>query len=137
MRVASIRQSSSCPFAEAQAIGLSSIGGLLQPVPRDAPGGLAVHLAPEPARRQRIVRAPIAPGMVRAIGIERVEAMPPGQDFAVREAAGVVALDGERELEFGPGERVHISVRANAFSTIDVGRCLHEAALRGLLCSAA
>ncbi|WP_068645367.1 NAD(+)/NADH kinase, partial [Variovorax soli] len=33
-------------FAEAQAIGLSSIGGLLQPVPRDAPGGLAVHLAP-------------------------------------------------------------------------------------------
>lgn len=124
-------------FAEAQAIGLSSIGGLLQPVPRDAPGGLAVHLAPEPARRRQVVRAPIAPGMVRAIGIEHVEAMPPGQDFAVRQAAGVVALDGERELAFGAGERVHISVRANAFSTIDVGRCLHEAALRGLLCGAA
>ncbi|MEJ8814869.1 NAD(+)/NADH kinase [Variovorax ureilyticus] len=124
-------------FAEAQAIGLSSIGGLLQPVPRDAPGGLAVHLAPEPVRRQRIVRAPLAPGMVRAIGIEHVEAMPPGQDFTVRQAAGVVALDGERELAFGPGERVHVSVRANAFSTIDVGRCLHEAALRGLLCGTA
>jgi len=67
-------------FAEAHAIGLSSIGGLLQPVPRNAPGGLAVHLAPEPARRQRIVLAPIAPGMVRAIGVEHVEAMPPGQD---------------------------------------------------------
>ena len=106
-------------------------------MPRDAPGGLAVHLAPEPARRRLIVRAPIAPGMVRAIGIEHVEAMPPGQDFAVRQAAGVVALDGERELAFGAGERVHISVRANAFATVDVGRCLHEAALRGLLCSAA
>ena len=124
-------------FAEAQAIGLSSIGGLLHPVPRTAPGGLAVYLSPEPARRRRIVHAPIAPGMVRAIGIEHVEPMPPGQAFSVRQAAGVVALVGERELAFGRGERVHVSVRADAFSTIDVGRCLHEAALRGLLCSAA
>ncbi|WP_326536568.1 NAD(+)/NADH kinase [Pseudorhodoferax sp.] len=124
-------------FAEPQAIGLSSIGGLLQPVARTAPGGLAVQLAPTPQGRQCVVHAPIAPGMVCPVGIARVESMPAGQPFDVGLPAGVVALDGERELAFAPGERVQVRLRENAFATLDVGRCLHEAAARGLLWAAA
>ncbi|MFZ1861920.1 MAG: NAD(+)/NADH kinase, partial [Candidatus Competibacter sp.] len=57
-------------FAEPQAIGLSSIGGLLHPVARTAPGGLSVQLAQDPARRRIGLLAPIAPGTVREIGVE-------------------------------------------------------------------
>jgi hypothetical protein len=59
--------------------------------------------------------------------------MAPGEPFDVEHAGGVVALDGERELTFDPGERVRLTLRANAFPTVDVGRCLHLAAQRGLL----
>lgn len=121
-------------FAEPQAIGLSSIGGLLQPVARDAPGGLALRLG-DAAHSPQAVLAPIAPGMLRHVGIAQAEAMPAGQWFTVDHAAGVVALDGERELAFAPGEQVRIRVRADAFATLDVGRCLHEAAQRGLMTS--
>jgi hypothetical protein len=46
--------------------------------------------------------------------------------------AGVVALDGERELAFDSGERVRITLRENAFPTVDVARCMQTAAREGL-----
>ncbi|MEI2741170.1 MAG: NAD(+)/NADH kinase [Candidatus Competibacter sp.] len=124
-------------FAEPHAIGLSSIGGLLHPIARDAPGGLAVRLAADPARRRFGLLAPIAPGMAREIGIEQFEPMPAGRPFAVDLDAGVVALDGERELAFESGERVTVTLRENAFRTVDIARCMRVAATAGLfrLCS--
>jgi predicted polyphosphate/ATP-dependent NAD kinase len=119
-------------FAEPQAIGLSSIGGLCHPVARTAPGGLAVWLAREPARRRFRLLAPIAPGLMREIDIERCEPLPADQPFAVDLEAGVVALDGERELAFDAGERVTITLRESAFLTVDVARCLRLAATAGL-----
>jgi predicted polyphosphate/ATP-dependent NAD kinase len=119
-------------FADPQAIGLSAIGGLLQPVGRRDPGGLAVHLSRDPAARRRILRAPIAPGMISDIGITHWEPMPAGQPFAVALEAGIVALDGEREMPFMKGDRVSITLRDNAFPTVDVARCMHTAAREGL-----
>ena len=52
---------------------------------------------------------------------------------AVEHEAGTVALDGERELGFEPGERVTATLRENAFLTVDVARCMHLAASAGLL----
>jgi predicted polyphosphate/ATP-dependent NAD kinase len=120
-------------FADPQAIGLSAIGGLLQPVGRRDPGGLAVHLGhhPHPAALQLL--APIAPGMVRPVSIAHWHAMPADQPFAVQQQGGVVALDGERELAFDDGDRVQITLRENAFPTVDVARCMHIAACEGLL----
>jgi len=59
--------------------------------------------------------------------------MPAGQPFTVAQAGGVVALDGERELAFDAGDRVQITLRENAFPTVDVARCMHIAACDGLL----
>src|SRR5262249_61086268 len=53
-------------FAEPAAIGLSAIGGLLQPVGRRDPGGLAVQLAGDARHALLHLHAPIAPGPVRA-----------------------------------------------------------------------
>jgi hypothetical protein len=55
------------------------------------------------------------------------------QTFRVEHQAGVVALDGERELTFDPGDVVTITLREGAFRTLDVSRCLQIAAAEGLL----
>jgi predicted polyphosphate/ATP-dependent NAD kinase len=119
-------------FADPQAIGLSAIGALLQPVGRREAGGLAVHLSDDPATRKLLLLAPIAPGLVREVGIERWEPMPAGRAFAVALQAGIIALDGERELAFDAGDRVRITLREDAFSTVDVARCMQSAAREGL-----
>jgi hypothetical protein len=119
-------------FAEPQAIGLSAIGGLLQPLGRRQPGGLAIELSDDPALRRLQLLAPIAPGMVRAVGIAQWQAMPANQPFAVTQRAGVVALDGEREMTFDSSDRVKITLRENAFPTVDVAACLQLAADQGL-----
>lgn len=119
-------------FADPQAIGLSAIGGLLQPVGRRDPHGLAIALSDAPATRRVRLQAPIAPGLVSEVGIAGWEAMPAGQAFGVELDAGIVALDGERELPFEAGDRVQLTLRDNAFPTVDVARCMHIAAGAGL-----
>jgi predicted polyphosphate/ATP-dependent NAD kinase len=120
-------------FAEPQAIGLSAIGGLLQPVGRRQPGGLAITLSDDPLLRRVQLLAPIAPGMVRPIGIAQWETMPAKQAFTVALGAGVVALDGEREITFDSGDRVQLTLVENAFPTVDVAACMQFAACNGLL----
>lgn len=118
-------------FADPQAIGLSAIGGMLQPVSRSEPVGLTVQLDADPQARIRLM-APIAPGLVRPVGIASWERMPGGQAYTVAQRAGIVALDGEREMPFDPGDHVQITLRTHAFSTLDIPRCMHIAATEGL-----
>ena len=120
-------------FADPQAIGLSAIGGLLAPVGRRDPGGLMVQLADAAHSPALQLLAPIAPGMLRQVAIASWAAMPADQPFEVSHAGGVVALDGERELAFDAGDRVQITLRENAFPTLDVARCMQSAAEQGLL----
>lgn len=119
-------------FADPQVIGLSAIGGLLQPVGRSEPGGLAIAISDDPARCRLHLKAPIAPGMISDVGIAGWEAMPAGKAFPTALDAGVVALDGERELTFDAGEQVSVTLREGAFPTVDVARCMHTAAREGL-----
>jgi predicted polyphosphate/ATP-dependent NAD kinase len=120
-------------FAEAEAIGLSSIGGLLQPVGRRERGGLAVQLARDGAHTLLHLHAPIAPGLVLPVPVAHWQRMVADEPLPVGATAGTVALDGERELAFEPGQRVTMTLRENAFSTIDIARCMAVAARDGLL----
>lgn len=119
-------------FAEAQAIGLSAIGGLLQPVGRRERGGLAVQLARDAEHALLDLHVPIAPGLVRPIPIAGWQRMVADEPLVVTTEAGTVALDGERELAFEPGERVTMTLREDAFRTLDVTRCMNVAARDGL-----
>lgn len=120
-------------FAEPEAIGLSSIGGLLQPVARDERGGLAVQLAADAAHTLLTLHAPIAPGLVLPVPVASWQRMAPDEPLQVQQQAGTVALDGERELAFEAGDRVSVTLRENAFLTVDVARCMAAAARDGLL----
>lgn len=119
-------------YADPEAIGMSAIAGLLEPVGRREPGGCAVDLCEDPERRKLTLLVPIAPGMVRPVGIGSWQKMDADRTFVVDQEAGVVALDGERELTFNAGDVVTITLRENAFRTVDVSRCLHVAAADGL-----
>jgi predicted polyphosphate/ATP-dependent NAD kinase len=119
-------------FGDPEAIGMSAIAGLLEPIGRREPGGCAIELCDAPEHRKVTLLVPIAPGMVRPVGIGSWQRMEPDQMFSVDQEAGVLALDGERELTFDPGDRVTVTLRERAFRTLDVSRCLQIAAAEGL-----
>ena len=126
--VSEIVVSSACP----DSIGLSSIAGLLNPAPRDAPHGLHVRLvAPEEA--ETVLTVPLAPGLVVPIGVEEVNRVEPGEMVELTPRMGSIALDGEREIEIGPDDEVKVRLDLNGPLTIDVGAAMREAARRGLL----
>jgi predicted polyphosphate/ATP-dependent NAD kinase len=123
-----------CAFAEPHAIGLSSIAGLLHPSARTDPHGVAVRLA-APELAARCVLAPIAPGVIVPIGVRDVRPLQPGDVHSVAVERGTVAVDGERELEFGPQTPVTITLAADGPRILDVRNVLAAAAERRLLVS--
>jgi predicted polyphosphate/ATP-dependent NAD kinase len=108
-----------CTFAESDAIGLSSIPAQIMPTGRTAPNGVAVLIGPG-GRSSRTVLAPIAPGLLEPVGVDACEPLHPGVTRHVGLARGTVALDGERELEFGPGDRIGVTLAADGPRVIDV-----------------
>ncbi len=123
-----------CAFAEPHAIGLSSIAGLLHPVGRADPDGVAVRLKP-PALAARTVLAPIAPGVVAPIGIRDAGPLRAGEPRAVGVERGTVAVDGEREVEFSPATPVTVTLAHDGPRVLDVRRVLAVAAEQRLLVS--
>ena len=119
-----------CAFAEPDAIGLSAIAGQLMPVARNDPYGVTARLAPDAARQ---VLAPIAPGLVVPVGVRSIERIEAGPVHHVDARAGVIAVAGERELAFGPGEHPAVRLRADGPWCVDVAAVLAASARLGLL----
>ena len=121
-----------CAFAEPDAIGLSSVLGQLAPVARHEPHGVTARLS---AGAPRQVLAPIAPGLVVPVGVGEIEPMRPSSVHLVDARAGVIAVDGERELTFGPGDEPAVRLRADGPRCVDVPAVLAASARLGLLTS--
>jgi predicted polyphosphate/ATP-dependent NAD kinase len=111
-----------CTFAEPDAIGLSSIPGRIMPTSRSAPTGVAVMMGPN--GHSRTVLAPIAPGLLEPVGLDVCEPLRPGVTRYIRLTRGTLAFDGERELEFGPGDRIGVTLAADGPRVIDVPAAL-------------
>lgn len=120
-----------CAFAEPDAIGLSSIPGLLAPVSRGAGRGIVVHLVP-PEDAEVVVRAPIAPGLVLDVGVASWRPLRPGEPVVLA-PGGTLALDGEREIELAPDERATVTFSTDGPLRIDPGLALSAAAAHGFL----
>jgi predicted polyphosphate/ATP-dependent NAD kinase len=119
-----------CAFAEPDAIGLSAVLGQLSPVTRADPHGVTARLAADGPHR---VLAPIGPGLVVPVGVREIERMRPGAAYQVDAPAGVLAVDGERELTFEPGEQPTVRLRADGPWCVDVPAVLAASARLGLL----
>ena len=120
-------------FAQPDAIGLSAIAGLLEPVGRGEPHGLHVRLA-NPADAPIVMRVPIAPGLVTDVGVASYERMEPHRTYRVLSGVGSLALDGERELELPPDEEIELELCAGPVR-IDVAWVMAEAAHQRALAS--
>ena len=123
-------------FAEPDTVGLSAVAGLIHPVGRGEPRGLRVRFA-DGASANGVARviAPIAPGLFGRLAILEWALLEPGVRFETGHGPGTVALDGERELEFGAGERVAIRLELDGPRVVDVPQALHFAATHRLLFS--
>jgi predicted polyphosphate/ATP-dependent NAD kinase len=120
-------------FAEPDAVGLSSIAGLLHPVSRSAAHGLHVRFANDGREAIRHITAPIAPGLLASVGIAAFEVFPAESSISVATGSGTIALDGEREIEFGPQDHIVVRLDLQGPRTIDVAATMGFAAQRGLL----
>ncbi|QYN24598.1 ATP-NAD kinase family protein [Amycolatopsis sp. DSM 110486] len=121
-----------CTFAEPDGIGLSSIAGQLCPSPRSSADGVALKLGPVGVT-PHVVHAPIAPGLVKAVGVRGWGVLQQGMRVDLAAGGGVIAVDGERELELKPGESAYVELRSDGPWCVDVRAVMAEAAQRGLL----
>jgi predicted polyphosphate/ATP-dependent NAD kinase len=118
-----------CAFAEPHAIGLSSVAGLLHPASRSSPEGVRLRLGAGGST----VFAPIAPGVVTAVEVADAGPLRPGEPHRVALDRGTVAVDGEREIEFGPSNPVQVTLAHDGPRVLDVRAVLASAATRRLL----
>lgn len=109
-----------CTFAEPHAIGLSSIAGQLHPVGRHAHNGVGVTLSYE----GDTILAPIAPGLLEPVTVSRAYPLAPGVPHLVAAGRGTIALDGEREIEFGTADHVTVTLEHDGPYVIDVAATL-------------
>ena len=106
--------------AEPASIGLSSIGSRIMPIAIDDENGLYIRFTGEPGPNATTVRAPIAPGMISDVEIKDWKLMIPGEKIDIDLKPGTVALDGEREVELLPDNKVYAVMSADGPWVVDV-----------------
>jgi len=109
------------------AVGFSSIAGLLHPLPRAGGQGLHVRLTDDLTRAELALRVPLAPGLVAPVGVAGFRTLELGEETTAAPESGCLALDGEREMERRPGERVTVRLVPGPL-TIDVDAVMRHAA---------
>jgi predicted polyphosphate/ATP-dependent NAD kinase len=118
-------------FASPSAVGLSAVAAALWPLPRAARYGLHLRLAP-PERAPTVVTVPLAPGLVSKVGVVGARRVGFGEAVPLTPRAGCLALDGERELELRPADRVTVRL-AEGPLVIDVDAVMACAARQHVL----
>lgn len=118
-------------FGDPRTIGMSAIAGLSAPVDREAPFGRHLRFA-DPAHAERVLHAPIAPGLILPVGIDAIARLDPDRPVRVMAEAGSLAFDGEREIAFTAADAPTVTLRTDAFRTVDVEACMAHAAAEGL-----
>jgi predicted polyphosphate/ATP-dependent NAD kinase len=115
-------------IAEPGAIGLSAIAAAVAPCRRDEPSGR--HLVLGPGGDDVLV--PIAPGLVRPVGVRETRCLTPGTAFQLASTTGVLALDGEREIVLD-GDAPVLTLTGEGPVVVDVPKVLQLAAVAGWL----
>ena len=116
------------------AIGFSSVGGILCPLPRDHRMGVHVQLGPS----ENKIRCQIAPGKISLLPIAAFKTFEAFEDVPISQRSGMIALDGEREITLHPKEKFSVRLNPNGPWVVDIEealakasecRCFHECRL--------
>ena len=119
--------------AEPASVGLSPVGGLLLPCGADDDFAVEVKTrpGPHPEASGKTLRAPLSPGLYETVGIESVERVELGSTVEWC-GPGLLAFDGDREIQLEAGEIASLRVRRTGPWVIDPRRALAAAARQGL-----
>ncbi len=126
--------------AEPSSIGMSSIGGCLHPVgPRDAEGlylrlgqGSGAPPGTGAASSTRVL-APVGPGLIIPVDIQSHRLLSLGEEVVLEPAACTIAVDGERQIEVFPEQKVSVRLTNRGPRVVDVQQCMREASQHGVL----
>jgi hypothetical protein len=116
--------------AEPASIGMSPIGGLIEPVYGDADEGLLVEMGPGTR-----FRAPLSPGLFREVSVRRVTRIPLGEPVEFP-GEGVLAFDGDRDHKIPDGASLWVTIRRDGPWVIDIPAAMRWAVAERLIAPA-
>ncbi len=120
--------------AEPTAIGMSPIGGLLEPVFEGDDGGLLLELADPGALREgdRLITAPLSPGLFRQVAVRSITRIPFGVAVPMS-GPGVLALDGDRDHKLLDGHALSVEIRRDGPWMLDLDAAMRWAVAQGMI----
>ena len=115
--------------AEPNSIGMSSIGGYLHSLGPQDGQGMYIRLG----QGNTSVLAPIGPGLISKVDIQDYSLLSVGDEVVLEPAACTIAVDGERQIEVYPEQKVSVRLTNRGPCVVDVQRCVQEASRCGAL----
>ncbi|HAD08513.1 MAG TPA: hypothetical protein DCF62_03440 [Porticoccaceae bacterium] len=112
--------------AEPAAVGMSPLGGLLCPSGMGDDFGVRVDFC-QHSEGGRLLRAPVSPGLFRSAHIRDADKLPLGQTIDI-EGPGILAFDGDREINLFEHQTAQLTVTRSGPWVIDPGKALALAA---------
>jgi predicted polyphosphate/ATP-dependent NAD kinase len=109
-------------------IGFMALAGNLPLNDRHPPTGMIIHTHPNAPP----VLAPIAPGLIVPVGVQRYAPLPLGEPVQLADGPCIIALDGEREVVVRSGERAAIRLNPEGPRVINPHHVLAHAAQQGV-----
>ncbi len=113
--------------AEPMAVGMTSVGGLMQPLPEEEDAGLSLELGKGGRKK---IHAPIAPGLYDTLRVRSCKPVGFGETISF-EGPCVLAFDGEREREVQAGQKVTMSISRTGPAVLNIEKAMQLAACRG------
>lgn len=117
--------------AEPNAIGMSPIGGFIDPVHAADDQGLLVDMGPG----GQVVHAPLSPGMFRPIPVIDTQRVALDQPIKLS-GPGVIALDGDRDHDLAEGEVAWVTVKRDGPRVFDTHAAMRWAVAEGMMAPA-
>ncbi len=108
-------------------IGASAIAGFLPEASRHAGQGAWIEVGPG----GRDVFAPIAPGLIERVPVRSVRWLAVGERVVLPPLRGVLALDGERDLQVAPEDHLEFALTQDGPQVVDIGAALRWASQAG------
>lgn len=113
--------------AEPDSVGMSPIGGFVDPVSAADDCGLLLEMGPG-----RAFQAPLSPGFFRDVSVAKHTRIPLGMPV-VFQGPGVLALDGDRDHKLGDGLSAQIVIERNGPWAFDVPAAMRHAVREGMI----
>lgn len=120
--------------AEPASVGMSPIGGLVEPVTAAEDAGLLVEMAPPGETREgdHVFAAPLSPGLFRTVAVRSVTRIPFGVAVPMS-GPGVLALDGDRDHKLLEHHALSVEIRRDGPWLVDLPVAMRWAVARGIM----